>query len=277
MCSRVVKRSRENTVDSAMRDLEQIRERDDEGEGRPLALVGLLMVVTITLVFAMGSLVGWTSEEEELADDPLARLDDAAGLMAADVEPQDEEEREVPDIDRASLSFPSALGPVDDRPELAAAVAAAQAELEHPDPLSHLPPLNEPAEERIARALPGAVPAAVAAGPGSRTLARAAAHDPLVASSLPAPSPEAAAPAGHDGEYTVQVISVADADAAEAFAAGLRQRGHRAFVVAADVEDRGTMHRVRVGPFETNREAQAYRRSFEQTERMNTLVVRRRE
>lgn len=261
-----------------MRDLEQIRERDDEGEGRPLALVGLLMVVTITLVFAMGSLVGWTGEDEEEADDPLARLDRAAGLLAeqADRAPESEAEA-VPEIDRTSLTFPSALGPVDERPELTAALAAAHAELAHPDPLSHLPPLDETPEDRMARVLPATVPAAVAAGPGSRTLARAAAHDPLVASSLPAPSPEAAAPVGEDGEYTMQVISVADSDAAEAFAAGLRQRGHRAFVLAAEVEGRGTMYRVRVGPFENNRDAQAYRRSFEQSERMNTLVVRRRE
>ena len=259
-----------------MRDLEQIRECDDDPEGRPLALVGLLIVVTITLVFAMGSLVGWTAEEAETADDPLARLDRAAGLLAHDTE-DDEEADTTPAIDRSALTFPSALGPVDDRPELAAALAAASAELAHPDPLAHLPPMAESLEDRIERALPRAVPTAVAASPGAHALIRAAAHDPLVASSLPAPSPEAAVSAGHDGEYTMQVISVADAGAAEAFAAGLRSRGHHAFVLAAEVENRGTMYRVRVGPFHTNREAQAYRRTFEQSERMNTLIVRQRD
>jgi cell division septation protein DedD len=75
----------------------------------------------------------------------------------------------------------------------------------------------------------------------------------------------------------VQVISYDSADSAESFAAGLRARGHRAFVMSAEVEGRGTMYRVRVGPFETMREAQAYRREFERTERMNTLLVRRRD
>lgn len=264
-------------MDSAMRDLEQIQERNDDGEGRPLALVALLIVVTITLVFAMGSLVGWSGEAEEAADDPLARLDRAAGLLAEDEATDDDDADEVPSIDRSALTFPSALGPVDDRPELTAALAAASAELEHPDPLAHLPPMDEPAEDRIARVLPAAVPAAVAAGPGSRTLARAAAHDPLVASSLPAPSTQAPAPVGREGEYTVQVISVPEPEAAEAFAAGLRARGHRAFVVSAEIEDRGTTYRVRIGPFETGREAAAYQRSFELSERMSTLVVRRRE
>lgn len=264
-------------MDSAMRDLEQIQERDDDGEGRPLALVGLLILVTIALVFAMGSLVGWSSEADEVADDPLARLDRAAGLMAEAGEEEAEPSDAVPPIDRAALTFPSALGPEDDRPELTAAIAAASAELEHPDPLAHLPPMEQAIEDRIARALPSAMPAAVAIGPGSRSLARAAAHDPLVASSLPAPSSHAPAPAGSEGEYTVQVISVPEREAAEALASGLRTRGHRAFVVAAEIEDRGTMYRVRIGPFETGREATAYQRSFELTERMNTLVVRRRD
>lgn len=256
-------------MDSAMRDLEQIREREDEGGGRPLALVGLLIIVTITLVFAMGSLVGWTDEAEDTSDDPLARLDEAAGLMA---EAEDADDLETPNIDRATLNFPRDLGPMDERPELSAAIAAATAELGHPDPLSHLPPLNELVEDRIARVLP----AAVAAGPGSRHLAQTAAHDPLVASSLPAPSGPSAS-AGREGEYTMQVISVPEEATADAFAAGLRARGHRAFVVSAEIEGRGTTYRVRVGPFATNAEAQAYRQSFELSERMNTLVVRRRD
>ncbi|GAB5544750.1 MAG: hypothetical protein SangKO_045100 [Sandaracinaceae bacterium] len=254
-------------MDSAMRDLEQIREREDEGGGRPLALVALLIGVTVALVFAMGSVVGWSSEEQVAEDDPLARLDRAAGLAPV----ADAEEEPLPDVDRTGLRFPDALGPTDDRPELAAVVAAAAAELAHPDPLEHLPPMRT----HIQQALPAALPAASLAATGSEALARSAATDPLVASALPAASADPA-PAGHDGEYTVQVISYDSPEGAEAFAAGLRSRGHRAFVISADVEGRGTMWRVRIGPFETMREARAYRRQFEETERMNTLVVRRR-
>jgi cell division septation protein DedD len=35
------------------------------------------------------------------------------------------------------------------------------------------------------------------------------------------------------------------------------------------------MHRVRVGPFENLRSAEAFRREFEERERMATMVVRR--
>ncbi|HJL16578.1 MAG TPA: SPOR domain-containing protein [Sandaracinaceae bacterium LLY-WYZ-13_1] len=264
-------------MDSAMRDLEQIRERDDEGESRPLALVALLIGVTVALVLALGSLVGWSDEEAVAEDDPLARLDRAAGLSPR--EPADDEaDEELPEVNPSDLTFPEALGPSDERPEVAAALAAATAELEHPDPLEHLPPMEESPEDRVARALPSALPAAVAAGPGSESLARTAARDPMVAGSIPTDAPaEAPAPAGRDGEYTVQVISYDSPEGAESFAAGLRARGHRAFVMSAEVEGRGTMYRVRVGPFETLREAQAYRREFERNERMNTLLVRRRD
>lgn len=257
-------------MDSAMRDLEQIREREDGGEGRPLALVALLIGVTVALVFAMGSLVGWTDAEPAVDDDPLARLDGAAGLAA---QPLEGEALDVEDVDRAELTFPEALGRSDERPEVAAALAAAAAELSHLDPLSHLPPLGADAADL----LPTTLPAAVRAGPGAEALARTLARDPLVASSISITPSGDTVSAGHDGEYTVQVISYDSPEGAEAFAAGLRQRGHHAFVMRADVEGRGTMYRVRVGPFENPREAEAFRRDFERTERMSTLVVRRRD
>lgn len=265
-------------MDSAMRDLEQIREREDEGEGRPLALVGLLIAVTIALVFAMGSLVGWTDEDVEADDDPLARLDEASGLAPA--APEEGEDDELPSVDRTELTFPRALAPEEDPPEVAAVLAAAAAELDHPDPLDHLPPmpsappsLQDTTEDRVARVLP----ASVAAGTGSAALARTAMTDPLVASSLPSPEASSPVEAGHDGEYTVQVISYPDEASADGFASGLRSRGYHAFVVSAEIEDRGTWYRVRIGPFETARAAQAFRRTFEQAEGMNTLMVRRRE
>jgi hypothetical protein len=83
------------------------------------------------------------------------------------------------------------------------------------------------------------------------------------------------APVGRDGRYTVQVISYETRGEAAAFAAALRARGYGAFVMSAEVPGRGTMHRVRVGPFENLRSAEAFRREFEERERMATMVVRR--
>lgn len=261
-------------MDSAMRDLEQIRERDEDGEGRPLALVGLLILVTMGLVFAMGSLVGWTDDTDAAEEDPLARLDRASGLVAVE---ETDETHEAARVDRASLTFPSALGPPHaERADVALTIAAARAELDHPDPLEHLPPL-EPAAPSLAEALPAIVPTAVAAGPSHEALLRTVESDPLVASSITVPQITERAEVGQEGPYTLQVISVPDPAEAETFATGLRARGHRAFVMQADVEGRGTMYRVRIGPFETQRAADTFRAEFERTERMNTLVVRRRD
>ena len=46
---------------------------------------------------------------------------------------------------------------------------------------------------------------------------------------------------------------------------------------SADIPDRGRFYRVRIGPFESPRDADAYRRRFESEERMNTIVIRQRE
>ena len=98
----------------------------------------------------------------------------------------------------------------------------------------------------------------------------------MLLGALPSERVGESAPEGHDGDYTVQVISYDSPEGAHAFAAGLRARGHRAFVMRADVDGRGTMYRVRIGPFETMAAANQYRRDFEETERMNTIVIRRR-
>ncbi len=47
--------------------------------------------------------------------------------------------------------------------------------------------------------------------------------------------------------------------------------------MAADIPERGRFYRVRIGPFDTQREADAYRHRFEDEERMNTIVIRRRD
>lgn len=274
-------------MDSAMRDLDRVRERDEgEGAGRRIALLGLAGITTVGVVLSLCLQVGTGTAEDAAADsDPLARLDRASGLAPAEPCLDDEREQAARDdedeIDPVALTFPATLQG-DDRPEVHAALAAAAAELRHPDPLpgTGVPTIAAPivpvTAAELAERLPAALPAAIAAGSGG-SLARAAAVDPMLQGALPEARVGEAAPEGRDGEYTVQVISYDSPEGAQAFAAGLRARGHRAFVLRAEVEGRGVVYRVRIGPFETNAEAQTYRRQFEETERMNTIVVRRRE
>lgn len=267
-------------MDSAMRDIDRIQERgnQDDGGGRRVSLMAIAAVVTLALVLALCLQAGSASEPEAQSD-PLAHLDRLASVGAGD--PCADVATATPTVDPQSLMFPQTLSGDEDRPEVAATLAAAAAELEHPDPLppgALVRPMVIPAaageyEDRI----PAVLPAGVAAGGRADLLARTASHDPMLAEALPETSRlgETAA-AGHDGEYTVQVISYDSPEGADAFAAGLRARGHRAFVMRAEVEGRGTVYRVRVGPFESMREANEYRRAFEASERMNVIVIHRR-
>jgi DedD protein len=159
----------------------------------------------------------------------------------------------------------TAAQPVDAAPDVVARRAATEDE-------EYLQQLEQLREERVPRALP----AGVAASAASHKLARAAHHDKLVAQALPKPgAPQTRARAGEDGEFTLQVISYDTQAAAQAFANGLRAKGHESFVVSGDVDGRGRYYRVRIGPFKTKPQAETYRHTFETQERMNTIVVKR--
>ena len=159
----------------------------------------------------------------------------------------------------------------DDRPEVAAALAAASAEHESLAGFEPLPP-------SMPSAIPpsfNALPAAVAATGGLQPLIETSRRDALVAESLPEPASVERGSIGREGEYVLQVVSYRTEDEAESFARALRDKGHDTYVEEADIEDRGRFYRVRIGPFDTRGEALRYRRRFEDAEDMDTFVVRR--
>lgn len=71
----------------------------------------------------------------------------------------------------------------------------------------------------------------------------------------------------------VQVASFKDQDDADQFVIDLRKRGHSAFRVAANVPGRGIWHRVRIGSFKNQYQAELYRKKLEETERTIALVI----
>jgi cell division septation protein DedD len=244
-------------MDTAMRDLERIEERpSDEGRG-VLVLSGVGLVAALGVVIAVVAALPDTAESR--VEDPLQMLGIADQAEIADQAPA--EAVEDPDINPKTLSFPATL--TDNRPEVAVAVAAAAAELEHLDPVTRRPPPSD---------IAAGLPAAVTAGPDGEVVEMAATHDALVAATVPEHTKSA--PAGHEGRYTLQVISYRDAQEARIFASALRKRGHAAYVTSGDVEGRGMHWRVRIGPFPTRQEAQSYRSTFEREEGMNTFIVR---
>lgn len=283
-------------MEHRMRDLDQIQERDPDGAGRRLGTIIMATIAFVGLSAAIGVVLGRAARPEQAEEDldPLSALDQASPARArADLS----NGPRSPKVEAAALSFPNTLTEQEDRPEVLAALAAAAVEEAAlaDEPLPSSPtlanattagalverdaqlerPIDELEEEAIER-MPAAMPASVNAGPAQRALATAVKHDPLVEASIPsAPNERDSAPRGEEGEFTLQVISYDNREAAERFAQGLRAKGHQAFVMEAEIPERGTYYRVRIGPFKWRYKANRYRRDFEATEHMNTYVVRR--
>ena len=83
----------------------------------------------------------------------------------------------------------------------------------------------------------------------------------------------AAAPAGREGGYQLQVSSFRTQGEADTFSGQLRARGHKAYVVEAHVPGRGTWYRVRIGPFTSQHAAASYRSGFEGREHVVPFIV----
>lgn len=277
-------------VESAVRDLERIRERDEEGTVRQRTVVLIAIAIgTVCAIFALGVVAGHgkNATASPAQVDPLTQLDRLAARSG------EQRESATPRVDSTDMTFPSTLS--DTRAEVEAAMAAAAAEADHPDPLDDgtvpgagpsdepTPDPGGPAEAPAALLAPPPVAAVVgddqrAPATADELAARALlAHDPLVARALPRAvrrgGPQA--PAGRDGVFTLQVSSYNHEQDARRFMEALRTRGHRSFVVRANLPGRGTVWRVRIGPFETLAAAERYRREFESAEHMNTFLVRR--
>ncbi|MGH7281502.1 MAG: SPOR domain-containing protein, partial [Polyangiaceae bacterium] len=71
----------------------------------------------------------------------------------------------------------------------------------------------------------------------------------------------------------LQVSSFRTRDEADGFADQLRTRGHKAYVLEAQVPGRGLWYRVRVGPFATQHAAASYRSSFESREHVVPFII----
>jgi cell division protein FtsN len=78
------------------------------------------------------------------------------------------------------------------------------------------------------------------------------------------------------GVYTLQVGSFQNAEEAGGMVKRLERIGYRAFLVSVNMPDRGgRWYRVRVGPFDTKREAWASKVAFEQKVRIPAFVVKK--
>jgi cell division septation protein DedD len=77
----------------------------------------------------------------------------------------------------------------------------------------------------------------------------------------------------HQGALTIQVAAFKRTEKAQELIAGLRRKGYDAYEVTADLPNRGTYHRVRVGHYANAEEARLAASRLRQ-ERLETIIVK---
>ncbi len=261
-----------------MRNLEQIQETD-AGSGTPRGVTILLVALGAgCIVFAGLALGGKRGTGPTQKADPLGELvTQQAKVGAVTARPTELSPPDVtfPGILSDEGSPTTALAAVKGGPAAKPTASAvttpdpaaiamtkpvANAEASPPPPTDRLPVVPLPAQN-VLEASP------VVTRPRD-SLTRAA-ND---AAQLGAPA-QPAAPAGREGGYQLQVSSFRTQAEADQFAAQLRARGHKAYVLEAHVPNRGTWYRVRIGPFGSQHAAASYRVGFEGREHVVPFIV----
>ncbi|MBK8482723.1 MAG: SPOR domain-containing protein [Proteobacteria bacterium] len=277
-----------------MRDQEKWRDRVELSlDSRQVFLLFAGAAVVLILVFVFGIAVGKRLEGDAVPQaetDPLAILDQ---LSAGE---QDH---------GAALSFPEALTGGDKGAAAGAAAGGAR-----PSRSPSTPP-DEAASPNVAPALPAATapPAPTLARELARASARAAAEatpnpptarfaPPLpgarsqsgvssglprpqaavavaaIPAAIPAATPTAIPAAPPRGGYTLQVSAFQSEVEAKQFLRQLERRGLHPQLVRAEVPDRGTWYRVRLGQYKSWEQAVAAKEQFERSNGVIAYVTR---
>lgn len=235
-----------------MRDQEKWRDRVELSlDGRQIFLVFAGAAVTLTFVFVLGIVVGKRLQGEALPQvqtDPLALLDQ---LSAGE---QDQTE---------ALSFPEALtGGRPTTKDRHAQVTPSAALAAAPGPAPALAPMPAPVPAAVPAPAPAELRPQPKAGEGTRTM-------PVAALTAPTAAGKPAA-----GGYTLQVSAFQNRGEAQQFLRQLESRGLRPQLVQAEVPERGTWYRVRLGRYQTWEQAVAAKTQFERSNGVIAYVAR---
>jgi cell division septation protein DedD len=239
---------------ASVRNLERIQEKDDVSRMPRAVSITLLVLGGACIVLSAMALGGKKSGEAAPKSDPLGDLAMQKKPVAAAAK--------TADLAANDVTFPSILS---DNAKPTTALAAVNAK-----PETNAAPTQPPPPTDVIPIVPLPAQNVLEASP---VVTRPRDGLTKAASEAQASTETQAAPAGHDGNYQLQVSSFKTHEEADKFAQELRVRGHKAYVIQANVPSRGTWYRVRVGPFPTQAAASAYRSSFEAKEHVVPFVV----
>ncbi len=282
----------------SVRNLEQIQETDSDGRVPRSVTILLVALGAGCIVFAGLALGGKRSAPTAQKVDPLGELVQSQGKggALAQVGPR------ATDLSAHDVTFPGILSD-----ENAPTTALAAVKGNGPQQAAPKRPATSPsAADTAAGAIALNVRPAAPPEPGFADAPPAGASPPPPTDRLPVvPLPaqnvlqaspvvtrprdsltraasdaaqietaaQPAAPAGREGGYQLQVSSFRTQAEADQFAAQLRARGHKSYVVEAHVPGRGTWYRVRIGPFPSQQAAASYRAGFEGREHVVPFIV----
>lgn len=238
-------------------------------DGRQIFYLFFSGAVIATLVFVLGVMVGRRVEARAVVEtgspvtDPLAALDQLEG--------------------RAGLAFPTALrgdeqvmlGAVDEnlarrkdalKPAVGGPLAAKTAAEAPANPQDESAPEKAPAAPEE----PAAKPKAAEPEPA----AKAAKAEPAAKAEDEASTPAAEPKPASRRRFTLQVGSFQDKEEADLFFRGLAGTSYEPYMVEADVPDKGTYYRVRIGGYGSFEEAVEAKSEFEASQHVIAYVTR---
>ncbi len=273
-------------------------------------IVSLLIagIVVMGAVFVLGVVVGKKlagNAEAAAAPDLLSALDaNAQALQEAQKEPpltfQDELTRKAAEPAPASAK-PQAAKPQAAKPATPTAAAPAvtaekpapaEKPVEKPAPAEEPSPALHSADEELAALAAVKRPQAPAPAPVAAATPAPAAPKPAArpVEEAPVPTRTATPPSGGlkeaiaratqrpteavpGGAFTLQLSAFQTREEADRFVARLRDRGYAPYIVAAEVANKGTWYRVRMGSFPSRDAASRYLADFKRETQLDAFVA----
>jgi len=168
----------------------------------------------------------------------------------------------------AEATEPPVGSPTDDD-YAPAAVAQKPAEPKAAEPKPVVKPEPKPAETKVADSKPAPLPGKVEAAPTpTRTTPQGAGLKEAIARATQRPTE-----AVPGGAFPLQISAFQNRQEADRFAAKLRDRGYAPYIVAAEVPNKGTWYRVRMGSFPSRDAATRYLTDFKRETQLDAFVA----